>query len=119
MHGFLHLAGYDHENDRDARRMESLEVEILAGLGVPDPYAARPQSVESAACLTAHPADKANLPMVVPSAESEAEREGIFARLARALFGWRSGTTRADLEVVLEAAVPGETGVSPDERTML
>ena len=47
------------------------------------------------------------------------ERESIFARIARALFGWRSGTTRADLEVVLEAAVPGETGVSPAERTML
>ncbi len=63
--------------------------------------------------------DKTNLPMVVPPAESEAERQGVFARLARALFGWRSGTTRADLEVVLEAAVPGETGVSPTERTML
>ena len=30
---------YDHENERDAKRMESLEVTILAGLGVPDPYA--------------------------------------------------------------------------------
>ena len=61
-----------------------------------------------------------NLPAVVPhAAETPAERENIFARIARALFGWRSGTTRADLEVVLEAAVPGETGVSPAERTML
>jgi len=64
--------------------------------------------------------NKANVPMVVPrSAETEAERQNIFARIARALFGWRSGTTRADLEVVLEAAVPGATGVSPTERTML
>ena len=45
--------------------------------------------------------------------------DGFFARLARALFGWKTGPTRADIEVVLEAAVPGETGVSPEERTML
>lgn len=38
VHGFLHLLGHDHENDRDARAMERLEVEILAGLGLPDPY---------------------------------------------------------------------------------
>ncbi len=41
VHGFLHLLGHDHEQDRSARRMESLETEILAGLGVPDPYAVR------------------------------------------------------------------------------
>ena len=41
VHGFLHLLGYDHETDRDARKMERLEVEILAGLGMPDPYAVR------------------------------------------------------------------------------
>jgi probable rRNA maturation factor len=38
VHGVLHLAGYDHENDRDARVMEPLEVKILKRLGIPDPY---------------------------------------------------------------------------------
>jgi probable rRNA maturation factor len=41
VHGFLHLIGYDHENDDDAEAMESLETEILAQLGIPDPYADR------------------------------------------------------------------------------
>jgi probable rRNA maturation factor len=41
VHGFLHLIGYDHENDDDAEAMESLEQEILAQLGIPDPYADR------------------------------------------------------------------------------
>ena len=39
-HGVLHLVGYDHETDAEAEAMEALEREILAGLGVPDPYAA-------------------------------------------------------------------------------
>ena len=41
VHGFLHLIGYDHENDADANAMEGLEQEILAHLGIPDPYADR------------------------------------------------------------------------------
>ena len=41
MHGFLHLIGYDHENDADAATMETLETEILSQLGIPDPYADR------------------------------------------------------------------------------
>jgi len=41
VHGFLHLIGYDHENDADAEAMEALETEILAQLGIPDPYADR------------------------------------------------------------------------------
>jgi probable rRNA maturation factor len=39
IHGFLHLVGYDHENDDDAELMEDLERNILAQLGIPDPYA--------------------------------------------------------------------------------
>lgn len=38
VHGFLHLFGYDHIEDDDAERMESLETRILAGLGLSDPY---------------------------------------------------------------------------------
>ena len=41
VHGFLHLIGYDHENDADADEMECLERKILAQLGIPDPYADR------------------------------------------------------------------------------
>jgi probable rRNA maturation factor len=39
IHGVLHLLGYDHIDDTDASIMETLEVSILAGLGIPDPYA--------------------------------------------------------------------------------
>src|ERR1700726_739816 len=41
VHGFLHLIGYDHEQDDDAEDMETLERGILAHLGVPDPYSDR------------------------------------------------------------------------------
>ena len=39
VHGLLHLVGYDHEEDDEAHRMESLETEILGKLGYPNPYA--------------------------------------------------------------------------------
>lgn len=38
IHGLLHLKGYDHIDDADARVMEALEVRILASLGIDDPY---------------------------------------------------------------------------------
>jgi probable rRNA maturation factor len=37
-HGVLHLLGYDHLDDDEAQRMEALEIRILAGLGIADPY---------------------------------------------------------------------------------
>ena len=40
VHGTLHALGYEHETARDAKRMEALETQILAGLGFADPYAA-------------------------------------------------------------------------------
>ena len=38
VHGALHLLGWDHDDDRDAECMEQLEREILATLGIADPY---------------------------------------------------------------------------------
>jgi probable rRNA maturation factor len=40
VHGFLHLLGYDHHMDDEAERMERLERDILARMGVDNPYAA-------------------------------------------------------------------------------
>ena len=41
VHGFLHLIGYDHEKDGEAEAMETLEQEILAQLGIHNPYTDR------------------------------------------------------------------------------
>ncbi|HET7599759.1 MAG TPA: rRNA maturation RNase YbeY, partial [Gemmatimonadales bacterium] len=38
VHGTLHLLGFDHRRERDARRMEGRERVLLARLGLPDPY---------------------------------------------------------------------------------
>ncbi|HEU5047604.1 MAG TPA: rRNA maturation RNase YbeY [Rickettsiales bacterium] len=38
VHGVLHLLGHDHENDKDAARMEAQEIAMLAKLGFSNPY---------------------------------------------------------------------------------
>ncbi len=38
VHGVLHLHGFDHIDEAEAEEMESIERQILASLGFPDPY---------------------------------------------------------------------------------
>ncbi len=38
VHGILHLLGFDHITDTEAKQMETLETKILSGLGYADPY---------------------------------------------------------------------------------
>jgi CBS domain containing-hemolysin-like protein len=64
--------------------------------------------------------ERYQLPVPVPRV-TEAAGNGAswFVRMLRAWFGWKPGSIRADLEVVLEAGAGGETGFSPEERAML
>ena len=38
VHGVLHLLGYDHMNDSEAEAMEAIERDVMASLGLHDPY---------------------------------------------------------------------------------
>jgi probable rRNA maturation factor len=38
IHGVLHLLGHDHQAEDEAEEMESLEAELLACIGIPNPY---------------------------------------------------------------------------------
>jgi probable rRNA maturation factor len=42
VHGILHLAGYDHQCQADAATMETLEISLLARMGIPNPYVVMP-----------------------------------------------------------------------------
>ncbi len=65
-------------------------------------------------------ADVRNLPVPVPAGgEPRDAGERWFTRMLRAVFGWKTGSIRSDLEVVLKAGAPGDTGFSPEESTML
>ena len=41
VHGFLHLLGYNHDNERDEKEMEELEVNYLTKLNIKNPYEVR------------------------------------------------------------------------------
>ncbi len=61
-----------------------------------------------------------NLPAVVPQGEVlRPVTENWLARAIRTLFGWKPGSVRDDLQVVLDASTPDEVGFSAIERTML
>ena len=47
VHGTLHLLGLDHEDARSAARMEAVEIRLLSGAGLPDPYVATPDEARA------------------------------------------------------------------------
>ncbi|OMH33715.1 rRNA maturation RNase YbeY [Motiliproteus sp. MSK22-1] len=38
IHGILHLLGFDHIDENDAQEMETLEIQLLSDIGIPNPY---------------------------------------------------------------------------------
>src|SRR6202023_1125183 len=67
-----------------------------------------------------NPRNTRNLPAVVQSGEvARPMAESWLARAIRTLFGWKPGSVRDDLQVVLDASTPDDVGFSAIERTML
>src|SRR3982075_4265041 len=67
-----------------------------------------------------NPRNTRNLPAVVPPGEvMRPVAENWLTRAIRTLFGWKRGSVRDDLQVVLDACTPDEAGFSAIERTML
>lgn len=52
VHALLHLLGHDHERAGDAALMEAREAEILARIGLPDPYLQEAPAMTGAAVTT-------------------------------------------------------------------
>src|SRR5258707_8361280 len=68
----------------------------------------------------ANPRNTRNLPAVVQPGEAQRPAaENWLTRAIRSLFGWKPGSVRDDLQVVLDASTPDEVGFSATERTML
>src|SRR5215470_2604629 len=66
------------------------------------------------------PRNPDNLPAVVQQGEVlRPAAESWLLRAIRTLFGWKSGSVRDDLKVVLDATTPEDVGFSVIERTML
>lgn len=55
VHGVLHLMGYDHANNAEARLMEALESRVMIGFGLADPYADTDE--ESGLVMTQEPVE--------------------------------------------------------------
>src|SRR5881394_2933903 len=67
-----------------------------------------------------NPRNTPNLPAVVKEGEVlRPAAENWLLRAIRTLFGWKAGSVRADLQVVLDASTPDDVGFSAIERTML
>ena len=117
VHGFLHLLGYDHDLDSAAEEMERLEARILAQIDVPDPYsyglrgpipphAEYRRTQVAASPLPARPSGHSPQSARIAAVRATPPRTARAGstRALRVLFGWKPGSIRQDLEVVLEPA---------------
>jgi CBS domain containing-hemolysin-like protein len=67
-----------------------------------------------------NPRDTRNLPVVVQEGEvMRPAADNWLVRAIKTLFGWKPGSVRDDLQVVLDASTPDDVGFSAIERTML
>src|SRR6201984_1112076 len=67
-----------------------------------------------------NPRNTPHLPALVPAGDAgRATSENWLVRAIRTLFGWKAGSVRDDLQVVLDASTPDDVGFSTVERTML
>ncbi|TAI63835.1 magnesium/cobalt efflux protein [Bradyrhizobium sp. Leo170] len=66
-----------------------------------------------------NPRDVRNLPAVVTEEAQRPAAESWLLRAIRTLFGWKAGSVRDDLQVVLDASTPDDVNFSAVERTML
>jgi CBS domain containing-hemolysin-like protein len=67
-----------------------------------------------------NPRNTRNLPAILPPNEvARTPAENWLLRAIRTLFGWKAGSVRDDLQVVLDASQPDEVGFTAVERTML
>ena len=107
VHGFLHLLGYDHENDDEAEAMEALEREILACAGHRRSLCRarrrrRPQADERAGRAKTRPTRRDRAKSAKPP---------ILIDRLRALFGLAGASIRDDIEDALEDT--GMATISP------
>src|SRR5246500_2377604 len=66
-----------------------------------------------------NPRNVRNLPAVIEPGDGRSAGENWLGRAIRILFGWKAGSVRDDLQVVLDASTPDDVGFSAVERAML
>ena len=115
VHGTLHLLSYDHEVAEEAEIMEALERRVLAGLGIPDPYA---DSVAVTRKMTGLPQNGAPS---LPPTERSTGSNGNGAPWWRRLFGNRNGenSVREAIEVLIEEPGPEVAAINADESLLI
>src|SRR5258707_2929209 len=90
------------------------------GIGIPTRSGSGWTEMADSEPIHDNPRNTRNLPAVVPQGEVERPAaDNWLMRAIRTLFGWKPGSVRDDLQVVLDASTPDEVGFSAIERTML